>query len=468
MPIIDAGWAFPLLAVANLQIASVNMNGSVRQLKIAFLAALMLMASATVFAPEARAQRPPSFQVTPSRLCPENFNHPFYPNQPAPGVWVDIRFNHHDLGDLSSPEQAIVAVAISPHVTYDTRFTVTKQRPLGRMFLDQRFQRSAGEGPGALVATLEIYEGVMEDYTPPYTRGKLYGRSEIRWRGTKITAATPVGALPNPAAVMQGVPTEVAVTVQFEGCTHWVSGGAWVDFQQGSSSLMTLPVRGEITDKNFRQAVGGSFTVRAKGSAIIEAAKQRFPGEDLSQINPRAFIVALGGTSGWSWADRKSWNFPTLLSMSPKPQHALGPIAPQPRVGGTQTEPDRRMATSPQALAPSTAASAPAVSGERALMEKPAVVTGNAPRAEVPPRFMPSNVPSVSEKFRVGYDRAGSDYKSALVASAQDCQKTCNGEAACKAWTWERSQSNQATGICRLKSAVLGETANARVTSGVK
>ena len=85
---------------------------------------------------------------------------------------------------------------------------------------------------------------------------------------------------------------------------------------------------------------------------------------------------------------------------------------------------------------------------------RPDAVTAKAGAARVAP---------FSDRFRQGITLAGPDYMRLAARSAQECQQACNGEAACKAWTWEHAKAT-----CGLKSGTGPSVANACCTSGVK
>jgi len=85
---------------------------------------------------------------------------------------------------------------------------------------------------------------------------------------------------------------------------------------------------------------------------------------------------------------------------------------------------------------------------------RPDAVTAHAGAARVAP---------FSDRFRQGITLAGPDYMRLAARSAKECQQACNGEAACKAWTWEHAKAT-----CGLKSGTGPSVANACCTSGVK
>ena len=85
---------------------------------------------------------------------------------------------------------------------------------------------------------------------------------------------------------------------------------------------------------------------------------------------------------------------------------------------------------------------------------RPDAVTAQAGAARVAPS---------SDRFRQGITLAGPDYMRFAARSAQECQQACNGEVACKAWTWERAKAT-----CGLKTGAGSSVANACCTSGLK
>jgi hypothetical protein len=65
-------------------------------------------------------------------------------------------------------------------------------------------------------------------------------------------------------------------------------------------------------------------------------------------------------------------------------------------------------------------------------------------------------------------NRFGGDYTSRVLASAEQCQSACAGEAQCKAWTWVKPGVQGPQAKCWLKNSVPVASKNNCCVSGVK
>lgn len=77
---------------------------------------------------------------------------------------------------------------------------------------------------------------------------------------------------------------------------------------------------------------------------------------------------------------------------------------------------------------------------------------------------------SPAEAFETDTDRPGMDYKNFNLTAADPalCENACNGDAACKAWTYVKPQIQGPQPRCWLKTSVTAPKSNTCCVSGVK
>ena len=71
------------------------------------------------------------------------------------------------------------------------------------------------------------------------------------------------------------------------------------------------------------------------------------------------------------------------------------------------------------------------------------------------------------ENFSRNTDRPGNDIRNAIISSAEACQKLCNRDGNCRAWTFVRPGIQGASARCWLKDTIPSAVANRCCTSGV-
>lgn len=67
-----------------------------------------------------------------------------------------------------------------------------------------------------------------------------------------------------------------------------------------------------------------------------------------------------------------------------------------------------------------------------------------------------------------GFDMPGNDYRSAAIGAWADCQRICDQETPCKAWSWLGPNVQGPRAMCLLKNDVPARVARQNVASGVK
>lgn len=110
--------------------------------------------------------------------------------------------------------------------------------------------------------------------------------------------------------------------------------------------------------------------------------------------------------------------------------------------------------------------------GSIALPGRPAGALNVSPvRTPYPIRLTGKVTPVqiATEEFAAGTDRPGSDYRHDPIAGAAvDCEKRCDVDGNCLAWTWVKPGVQNAQAMCWLKNAVPPAVKNENATSGIK
>jgi hypothetical protein len=79
-------------------------------------------------------------------------------------------------------------------------------------------------------------------------------------------------------------------------------------------------------------------------------------------------------------------------------------------------------------------------------------------------------IPALASGMADNTDRMGSDYRHFELSSPapEQCQKSCQADAPCKAWTYVRPSAPGASAVCYLKNPIPAASSNACCISGVK
>ena len=76
--------------------------------------------------------------------------------------------------------------------------------------------------------------------------------------------------------------------------------------------------------------------------------------------------------------------------------------------------------------------------------------------------------PVARQPIAYGFDMPGKDYRQVAASIFGDCQKLCEQEAQCKAWSWVPPGVQGPKAMCSLKNDVPPRVANPKAASGVK
>ncbi len=92
-----------------------------------------------------------------------------------------------------------------------------------------------------------------------------------------------------------------------------------------------------------------------------------------------------------------------------------------------------------------------------------------SPRPELPIRLTGKPVQPASQELMIGSDLPGSDYQHEPISGvAQDCEKRCDVDGNCLAWTWVKPGVQNSQAMCWLKNAVPPSVKNENTISGIK
>jgi PAN domain len=76
--------------------------------------------------------------------------------------------------------------------------------------------------------------------------------------------------------------------------------------------------------------------------------------------------------------------------------------------------------------------------------------------------------PAQGENFSRNIDRPGNDFRTVpLRGNAQSCQRLCNANSECRAWTFVKPGIQGVNARCWLKNVIPAAVANSCCTSGV-